>query len=149
MSSGADGATELNLRASVTADGKVQILSAIEKFGEERGWARSIRNELALILEEWLTNILSYSRAPSSSEMTLALKTSADDLWLEIRDRGESFNPLEAPAPDRETPLEKRHPGGYGIAMVKQLVDEMEWERIGGQNVLRLRKSARVPKLPG
>jgi anti-sigma regulatory factor (Ser/Thr protein kinase) len=147
MSRAADGAIDFNACAPATADGKARVLAALESFGMEHGWERAIRNELALILEEWLTNIISYSNAPAGSEISLRVMWAADDLMLELRDSGESFDPMTASAPDKTTRLEERRLGGYGVAMIKRLVDTMEWERIGGQNVLRLRKSARVPKL--
>jgi serine/threonine-protein kinase RsbW len=142
-----DGANELKVSVPATADGKVQALAAVEKFGQELNWDRSIRNEIALILEEWVTNILCYSKAPASSEMKLAAKISGDDLLFEIRDNGELFNPVAAAEPDTTTPLEERRLGGYGISMIKKLVDKIEWERAGSENILRLRKSVRIAKL--
>ena len=147
MSSAAEGAFEFNMRAPATGDGKAKVLTAIEKFGVERGWDRPIRNEVALILEEWLTNIINYSKAPAGSEMYLRVTCAAEDLKLEIRDSGESFDPTTAPSPDTTTRLEERSLGGYGIAMIQRLVESMEWERLGEENVLRLKKSVRVPKL--
>jgi serine/threonine-protein kinase RsbW len=149
MSLAGDRANELAFSVPATVNGKVQVLAVVENFGQEQNWDRSIRNELALILEEWLTNILSYSNAPAASEMKLTARISGDELLLEIRDGGESFNPLTVPEPDMTTPLEERRLGGYGITMIKKLADTIEWERAGSENILRLRKSIRIPKLNG
>lgn len=140
-------ARELHVQAPVSIEGKAQAMAEVEEFGKENGLPRAIQNEVALILEEWLTNIFSYAKVEADLGIELRASIAGDELLLEIRDSGVAFDPDTAPPPDRTTPLEERAVGGYGIAMMKRLVDEMRWERDAGQNVLRLKKSIRVPKL--
>lgn len=58
---------------------------------------------------------------------------------LEIVDTGRSFNPLEQPDVDTHLPLEQRA-GGFGIYLVRSLMDEVEYTRQGDENVLGMKK---------
>jgi anti-sigma regulatory factor (Ser/Thr protein kinase) len=62
---------------------------------------------------------------------------------VEIRDQGPAFNPLEVevgPPGEGEMPAAE---GGYGIMITKIVMDDLEYEREGGWNVLRMFKSVR------
>ena len=60
----------------------------------------------------------------------------------EIIDNGRAFDPTAAPAPDLSLPLEQRDPGGLGIHLMRRMIDRVEYRRAGGENRLRLEKSA-------
>lgn len=56
-------------------------------------------------------------------------------------DQGIPYNPLENKDPDITLNLEEREIGGLGIYMVKKIMDEVSYEYMDGQNILRMRKS--------
>jgi anti-sigma regulatory factor (Ser/Thr protein kinase) len=56
-----------------------------------------------------------------------------------VADDGPAFDPLARPDPVVTEPLERRQPGGLGIALVKALMDEVRYERTT-RNVLTMRK---------
>ena len=62
------------------------------------------------------------------------------NLLLRFKDRGKPFNPLAREDPDLTLALEERPVGGLGIYMVKQFVDEADYEYRDGFNILTLRK---------
>jgi serine/threonine-protein kinase RsbW len=45
---------------------------------------------------------------------------------VRLSDEAPAFDPVDAPAPDLESPLEERDPGGLGWHLVHQLMDEVE-----------------------
>jgi anti-sigma regulatory factor (Ser/Thr protein kinase) len=55
-------------------------------------------------------------------------------------DRGIPFNPLTVPEPNLNVPPEERKNGGFGIFMVKNLMDVIEYEREDGWNKLTIGK---------
>jgi len=57
-----------------------------------------------------------------------------------VTDDGPAFDPLGAPEPDMSLGVEERPVGGLGIALVRKLMDETEYERRDGKNRLRLRR---------
>ena len=106
----------------------------------EQGFSPQRRQEIELVLEEALVNIIEYAY-PSKQlgSLTLHLKGAVkDQLRLEIRDRGVLFNPLERIDPDREADLMERPIGGLGIILMKELTDDMTWQRKNGENCLSI-----------
>ena len=57
-----------------------------------------------------------------------------------MADDGPGFDPLSAPEPDTSLGIEERPIGGLGIALVRRLMDHVEYERRDGKNRLRLRR---------
>ena len=54
------------------------------------------------------------------------------------------FNPLEAPEPDLDSPIETRPIGGLGIHLVRNITDGLVYRRNEGRSRLVMRK--RVPR---
>jgi anti-sigma regulatory factor (Ser/Thr protein kinase) len=68
------------------------------------------------------------------------MRLDAGAVELTVTDGGPAFNPLDAQPPDRTGGLEARTPGRLGIVLVRALMDEVEYARRDGLNVLTLRK---------
>ena len=50
------------------------------------------------------------------------------------------FNPLDAPYPKLDLPIEQRPIGGLGVFIVKSVADSVDYRRDGGRNVVTVRK---------
>jgi anti-sigma regulatory factor (Ser/Thr protein kinase) len=99
---------------------------------------------LNLALEEVLTNVISYGYDDSDEhELVVRLRFQKDELWAEVEDDGRAFNPLDAPTPETQKPLEERPIGGLGIHLVRKLMDGLEYRRQAGKNLLVLKKKIR------
>ena len=61
-------------------------------------------------------------------------------LTVTITDDGVPFNPLSKKAPDIDAPLEDREIGGLGIHLVRNLIDDVTYNRRIGKNVMTLVK---------
>ena len=57
-----------------------------------------------------------------------------------VSDDGPEFDPLAAAEPDTALGVEERPVGGLGIALVRRLMDAVEYERRGGRNRLLMRR---------
>ena len=55
-------------------------------------------------------------------------------------DHGTPYNPLEKEDPKTNLSAEEREVGGLGIFLVKKLMDEVEYNYLGGKNILTIRK---------
>ncbi len=97
-----------------------------------------------LAVHEGLTNIL---RHTDSSELRVEYEVQGDSLLARLRDTGPGFHPDEVERPDFEDP----RPGGYGLFLVGELVDEVTYEDapIDGGNDLVLRKHVASLSPPG
>ena len=117
------------------------IARMVEGFGAEHRVPRAIVNDLNVALDEALSNIIAYGYQPDErSDIMVRLTSAAGEIVVEIEDAGRPFDPLQAPAPELSGSLRERIVGGLGIHFIKNLVDEVAYDRIAGQNRLRLRK---------
>ncbi|OIQ50367.1 Phosphoserine phosphatase RsbU [Pseudodesulfovibrio hydrargyri] len=116
----------------------------VEAFGALHGLHPKIVFHLTLVLDELITNIISYGYADFDEhpiDVTIALH--GDELTICVEDDSEPFNILEAPEPELGLPLDQRaRPvGGLGIHLVKNMVHGIHYKRENGKNILTLHKN--------
>jgi anti-sigma regulatory factor (Ser/Thr protein kinase) len=90
-----------------------------------------------LVVEELVSNTIKYGcEAGATCAIHVGLIYEDGLLTIEVRDEGRPFDPLEADAPDFSLPAEERPIGGLGIHLVRQMTDELRYERRGHENVV-------------
>jgi anti-sigma regulatory factor (Ser/Thr protein kinase) len=95
----------------------------------------------SLAIEELVTNCVKYGYADAKDHVVdIALCVEDGVLRIEVIDDGRPFNPLEAPAPDLSRPIEDRPIGGLGLHLLRELADDVSYERRDGTNRLRMVK---------
>ena len=57
-----------------------------------------------------------------------------------LTDTGKEFDPTLAPEADITLSADEREIGGLGIFLIRQIMNEVRYERIDGKNVLTLEK---------
>ncbi|MGM9689167.1 MAG: ATP-binding protein [Alloprevotella sp.] len=94
-----------------------------------------------LVCEELVVNVVSYAYSPTE-EGYLHIDIDKTDGVLTIRftDGGVAFDPLGKEDPDLNLPPEERPIGGLGIFLTKQMMDEVDYHRVAGENVLTIKK---------
>jgi len=125
-----------------TLPGVRQAIDAFERFGQRVRVPRRSQWRIQLALDEILSNIVQYGVDDGvQPAIDVTFSFAGGVVSVEIVDTAAAFNPLLAPPPDTETPLERRLEGGLGIALVRQLMDETTYERRGNRNhfVMRCR----------
>jgi anti-sigma regulatory factor (Ser/Thr protein kinase) len=109
------------------------------KFLAERGYSKDNINKICLSLEEIIVNIISYAfPEDKNDEIMIEILEKDANLTIEVIDQGIPFNPIDTKDPDINAPLEERRIGGLGIFFVKQLTDELIYERRENKNILTL-----------
>lgn len=98
--------------------------------------------ELLVAVEELFVNIINYAfPAGETHEITVQVEGKERQIKVTLTDNGREFNPLDAPTPDLDAPLDQREPGGLGVFLSRRLVDKFEYQRKAGQNVVSVTKS--------
>lgn len=100
-------------------------------------------NKIEVALDELLTNIALYAYAPETGNIDIDydFDASARLLTIVISDEGKPFDPLAKEDPNIALSLQDRKIGGLGIFIVKQVMDEVSYERKDGKNILTLKKT--------
>ncbi len=90
-----------------------------------------------LVIEELVTNTIKYGYDDASAHQILVkVAFHEGHLCIEVRDNGHAFDPLAQEAPDFTLPADERPIGGLGIHLVRQMTDDVRYERRGGENVV-------------
>lgn len=119
----------------------IPTLNELESLLLKESLPRAVVNELRLIAEEGISNIILYAHEGGEERrIEVTVSCNGREVRLELRDDGKPFNPLDAPNPDLDAPLEARPEGGLGIYLMRSLTDEMSYARESGRNVLILKK---------
>jgi serine/threonine-protein kinase RsbW len=91
-----------------------------------------------LALEEAFMNIVTHGAAPGTARVEVSLVLAGARLTLTIEDDGPQFDPLLLPPPDVTAPLEERQVGGQGVHLMRQMMDEVSYQRVGARNQLKM-----------
>jgi anti-sigma regulatory factor (Ser/Thr protein kinase) len=91
-------------------------------------------------LEEVVSNIVEhgYERQPGTFSIELHYDHRA--LSVVIEEGGKLFDPIQAAIPHDDGKLASRREGGFGLRLVKGLMDDMVYQRAGTLNRLKLVK---------
>ncbi|KHK02749.1 ATP-binding protein [Desulfovibrio sp. TomC] len=118
-----------------------RVADAVEAFGEAHGLPAKLRYQIRLVLDELLTNTISYGY-PDDGEHAISVTMSQDGQRLRflLEDDARPFDPLTAKAPDIAAAADDRAIGGLGIHLVRAIMDRVAYEHVGGLNRLLLEK---------
>ena len=115
--------------------------TAVEEFVAARGLSPDVGYALALTLDEVVANVIRHGYA-GTDEHTIRVRLwhEPDMLTMQVEDDAKAFNPLLAPPPDLDVPIDRRPIGGLGIHIMRTMMDDLEYKRVNGQNLLTVRK---------
>jgi serine/threonine-protein kinase RsbW len=111
----------------------------VADFCESRGIAHDDSLWLELLVEELFTNSVVHGYG-GDSDATIFVALSHDDgeIALVFEDAAPAFDPLSLPPVDVGGGIDSRQPGGLGIHLVRQVARNVQYERDGGRNRIRL-----------
>ena len=125
----------LTLKPSMDDIGRLApfITSAANRAGIEGKEAKRLR----LAAEETVANIINYGQATA---IKLQATVADNQLELTIDDDGLPFDPTQDSPTDLSVPPDQRPPGGLGIMLLHQMTDGLDYQRVDGHNVLKIKK---------
>lgn len=136
------------LRLKITSDPATLASTrrAVEMFAAQCGFDETARGEIGLVINEALANVIrhAYQGATDQPIEVTAQKTS-DGMSLTVRDWGLGVNPLELP-PKKHDPM---RPGGVGLICMRQMMDDMQFQKQPDGMLLTMSRSRIRRKAPG
>ena len=122
-------------------DELARVNQFVEEIGEELGLDMELQMNLNLVMEEMVSNVIFYAY-PQEKEATIELLAESDgkELTFVLSDRGKEFDPtLKEDADPNVNPMD-RDIGGMGIFIVKNIMNEVTYQRLEGKNLLTMKK---------
>jgi anti-sigma regulatory factor (Ser/Thr protein kinase) len=123
-----------------------RVLDAMEAFGEAHEVPLKATLRFNLVLDELITNIISYGFDDGSAgRIDVGVAFDGDILRAELTDNGRAFNPAEADLPELADNLEERSVGGLGLRLIRTYLDRLDYQRDGALNRLQIEMNVNAP----
>lgn len=131
----------------LTVVAEVEELDRVIQFVNEEldayGCDMAVTMQIDIAVEEIYVNIANYAYKPEDGNATIRCQVEEDPLrvTIEFLDQGKPYNPLLKEDPDVTLSAEERDIGGLGIYMVKNMMDDIQYEFKDGKNILTIKKT--------
>lgn len=109
-----------------------RALALARAFAEQAALEAQAADSLALIVEEWLSNVVEHGEAPPTARIVLRLQRAPRRVHVVVTDAGRPFDPrtvvFQGPNPERG--------GGAGLALIQAWCRIADYRRRRGRNRL-------------
>lgn len=138
-----DKNTDLNksIRLSNNVNDVPLLAEFVEEVCEKANIDMLTMMQLNLAIEEAVVNVMDYAYPEGVvGEIVVDAKVGNGVLQIVISDHGTPFDPTAKGEVDTTLSAEERSIGGLGIHLIRSIMDEVGYERVGDNNVLTLTK---------
>lgn len=112
------------------------LRKTLENYSLCVGMDERTLKKMILALEEAVVNVINYSQADY-----ISLSISHSPLTITLTDNGIEFDATAQPEVDTTQVTAERQIGGLGIALVRKIADNIQYQRKDGQNELTIIKN--------
>ena len=141
----------MNAQTTITLKNRLdeleRVAAAVAEFAAQQQLSKRVSFDVSLALDEILTNVIRYAYdGRADREIVVHIACDGANIVIETQDDGRAFNPLDIAKPDVLSPLAERAVGGLGMHLVRSVMDDIEYARRDGKNVLRMTKTLASPE---
>ena len=113
----------------------------VEEIGEELGLDMELQMNLNLVMEEMVSNVIFYAYPEGKVEdIELVAESDGKELTFVLSDKGKEFDPTLKDDADPDVNPMERDIGGMGIYIVKNIMNQVTYQRLEGKNLLTMKK---------
>ncbi len=121
-----------------------------EAFLVEAGCDERSAQKIAIVMEELLVNVISYSWGEGQiglcvAELSVLRLEAALSVRLQITDDGRPYDPTSRQGAEFPENVEDAKIGGFGVYFMQKMTDSQTYERRDNQNVICISKSCPLP----
>ena len=128
----------MRLRVAVDDGGVLRAVRAARAFAAACALAERHADRLAVVVEEWISNVAEHGAAPAASRVAVRLEQAGGHVRLTLSDAGCAFDPrgvaFDGPNPARG--------GGAGLELVRAWAEIADYRRTRARNRVVLLVSA-------
>lgn len=96
--------------------------------------AATIEN-VTMAVDEACANVIEHAYGNESDHtIDIAVLTFDDRMVVRIRDEGKKFDQASYQEPDLATFVRQKKSGGFGVHLMRKLMDQVEYRHLDGQN---------------
>lgn len=139
---GQTGSREDSITIKAKSGSASAAIDKIDALLVEIGCPEEARRDIDVAIDEVCENISEYAYPDGDGEYTVEFTAGESRIDFTVSDNGIPFNPLDEP--DRE--YDEDRIGGLGIHLVRNIMDGLEYNRVGDMNQLKFYKTWDKPE---
>lgn len=133
------------MEKKITLKNQIGELERVNQFVEEIASELHLGDELCmnlnLVMEEMVSNVIFYAYPEGqNSSIELTAETKDGELTFVLSDSGKEFDPTAKEDADPNVSPIERGIGGMGIYIVKNIMNQVTYQRLEGRNLLTMTK---------
>ncbi|HEB33227.1 MAG TPA: hypothetical protein ENI15_20495 [Spirochaetes bacterium] len=138
-------------KLSLSAEGKnlLRVRNFVIKYGRKMRLTLKQVSEVKLGVDEAVSNIIRHAYEGKKGGFQVEMIRQEDSVVIKIKDQGVAFDWHSVLEPDLYKYVETRRKGGLGIWLIKKLIDEVEYSRVEGTNILSMKVYLETLGAPG
>lgn len=117
--------TSDSLRIAAELNNLAEIRCFVQETASALGADPAVIPNVILAVDEAVSNVIAHGYQGQGGNIEIEVSREGNVLVIRLRDEAPPFDPTSVPPPDLTLPLEQRAPGGLGIHLIRQLMDEM------------------------
>jgi len=129
----------------ITIPAATRYLGAVRRFvalhARAAGFSEQEIEHIKLAVDEACTNAIKHAyKGKESGLIDVIIHLYPEEFVVIVRDRGPGFDPSKYTMPGIENSIRERKGGGYGIHLMRRLMDRVEFKQWNGYNEVHLIK---------
>jgi anti-sigma regulatory factor (Ser/Thr protein kinase) len=122
-------------------DSLTGVFDFVTQFADQHDCDESTRYILNLVVEELFTNMVKYS-PDGDREIPIAIDREKTRIIIRLVDKNvRRFDITKAKKPPIDQPLRERKPGGLGLHLIREMVDEIRYQYRDGNSEVTVVKN--------
>jgi sigma-B regulation protein RsbU (phosphoserine phosphatase) len=118
-----------------------RLNEAFNAFAEQNAIPTAARRSANIVFDELLNNVIRYAFGDAADHtIRVVVELNDNRLMMTISDDGNPFNPFQTDPPDTALSIDERGIGGLGVHLVRNMMDEVSYNRRTDRNVVTLVK---------
>jgi len=119
-----------------------RVNTFVAEICEELHLDAELQMNLNLVMEEMVSNVIFYAYPKgATADIELLAESDGKELTFVLSDQGVAFDPTQKEDADVDVNPADRELGGMGIYIVKNIMNQVTYQRLKGKNLLTMKKS--------
>ena len=116
------------------------VMDHIRAELSSQGCPENVIKDIEVCSSEILANIDMYAYEGKGGELGIAVSVADRKAKVVFRDKGPEYNPLLKDNPDIEMRIKDHKVGGFGLFIVRKMMDEVTYSRENDYNILTIKR---------
>jgi len=132
---------EQHINIPSTTESLSTVRSWVSQLARDSGFDETSIQELTLAVDEACSNVVKHAYPDRDDGVVEVIcRTNKKGIIVTIRDQGKGFVPESYKEPSLSRSLKARKGGGYGVMLIRKLMDDVEYRSRNHMNEVRMTK---------